>query len=324
MEYRIVADVGGTNFRVALVSEKFDRVHIEDVHIENCRNYPTIGAALKSYITKLNAPVQSVCIAMAGPVQGDQLSMSNNDWTFSRSALKIELAVDNLYVINDFTAVAWSLPELRGEQVIQIGSGEIQEQSNVAVFGPGTGLGVEHLTRTSQGWQTLDGEGGHVDFAPVDEDDVIVWRYLQAQHGRASAEEVMSGRGIENIYIAHCLAQGVKPELADAAAITEAAQTKSCAIATKTLHQFFAIMGSFAGNLALNLATYGGVYIGGGITSRFIDELQNSAFRQRFEAKGQLADYVKPIPTFVINEPLHGLIGAGAYLIQQLRNQNHA
>ena len=181
----------------------------------------------------------------------------------------------------------------------------------------GTGLGVEHLTMTSTGWQTLDGEGGHVDFAPCDEDDVIIWRYLQSKHGRASAEEVMSGRGIVNIYRAFCEDKGKTPEFTEAAQITSAANDNSCEISLKTVQQFCRVMGNFAGNLALNLATTGGVFIGGGIALRLLDYLKQGEFRACFERKGQFVHYVKPIPTYLIAEPDHGLLGAGAYLTQQ-------
>ena len=315
--HKLIADVGGTNIRLATVTDD----GITDIEKFQCVEFVSIQAAIEHYFSeRKDKTFTSACIAIAGPVNQEVIKFSNNDWAFTRSGLQNNLGLEHLFVINDFTAVAHSLPVLKEEQIIQIGTGTPVQNGNVAVFGPGTGLGVEHITQTTSGWQTLDGEGGHVDFAPVDETDVIIWRYLQTQYGRASAEEVMSGRGIVNVYKALAQADGVEPIYNEAALITESALNKQCPICEKTLAQFCAIMGGFAGNLAMNLATTGGVFIGGGIASRFVDFLQESDFRSRFEAKGQMAHYIKDIPTYLINEPDHGLLGAAAYLNQHVRN----
>lgn len=315
--HKLIADVGGTNIRLATVTEQ----GVTDIEKYQCAEFVSIQAAIEHYFAEhKDKQFSSACIAIAGPVNQEVIKFSNNDWEFTRSGLQNNLGLEHLYVINDFTAVAHSLPVLQDAQIIQIGTGTPIENGNIAVFGPGTGLGVEHITQTTSGWQTLDGEGGHVDFAPVDETDIIIWRYLQKIHGRASAEEVMSGRGIVNVYKALAEDAGVEPLYNEAALITESALNGQCEICSKTLSQFCAIMGSFAGNLAMNLATTGGVFIGGGIASRFTEFLQQSDFRSRFEAKGQMAHYVKNIPTYLINEPDHGLLGAAAYLNQHVRN----
>lgn len=316
MSQKFVADVGGTNIRVARVSES----GVTDIKKYMCNDFASIDLAIAQYFSDM--PEHSFtqgCIAIACPVLGDQVVMTNHSWAFSQNALRSQLKLDALFVINDFTAVAHSLPVLSKEQVVQIGEGTAKENGNIAVFGPGTGLGVEHITMTSTGWQTLDGEGGHVDFAPVDETDVVVWRHLQTTLGRASAEEVMSGRGLHNIYTALANDASAPVAFTEPAQITEAALNGTCELAEATLTQFCRIMGSFAGNLALNMATTGGIFIGGGIANRFPEFIQNSDFRARFEAKGQMKHYVKDIPTYLIAEPDHGLLGAAAYL-----NQNTA
>ena len=316
MSQKFVADVGGTNIRVARVTES----GVTDIKKYMCNDFASIDLAITQYFADL--PEYSFtqgCIAIACPVLGDQVVMTNHSWAFSQNALRSQLKLDALFVINDFTAVAHSLPVLGKDQVVQIGEGTAKENGNIAVFGPGTGLGVEHITMTSTGWQTLDGEGGHVDFAPVDETDVVVWRHLQSTLGRASAEEVMSGRGLHNIYTALANHASSPVVFTEPAQITEAALNGTCELAEATLTQFCRIMGSFAGNLALNMATTGGIFIGGGIANRFPEFIQNSDFRARFEAKGQMKHYVKDIPTYLIAEPDHGLLGAAAYL-----NQNTA
>ncbi|WP_334060546.1 glucokinase [Alteromonas sp. S005] len=316
MSQKFVADVGGTNIRVARVTES----GVTDIKKYICNDFASIDLAITQYFADMpEHNFTQGCIAIACPVLGDQVVMTNHSWAFSQNALQAQLKLDALFVINDFTAVAHSLPVLGKDQVVQIGEGTAKENGNIAVFGPGTGLGVEHITMTSTGWQTLDGEGGHVDFAPVDETDVVVWRHLQTTLGRASAEEVMSGRGLHNIYTALAKEASAPVAFTEPAQITEAALNRTCELAEATLTQFCRIMGSFAGNLALNMATTGGIFIGGGIANRFPEFIQNSDFRARFEAKGQMKHYVKDIPTYLIAEPDHGLLGAAAYL-----NQNTA
>jgi glucokinase len=309
-----VADVGGTNIRLAVM----DGGKLSQVKKFLCIDFNSIDAAIQHYFDSLPAyTFNTGCIAIACPVNSDWVKMTNHTWCFSQRSLQVKLELDWLGVINDFAAVAYSLPILSENQIVQLGTGKREANGNIAVFGPGTGLGVEHLTLTNNGWQTLDGEGGHVDFAPCDENDIIIWRYLHNMYGRASAEEVMSGRGIVNIYKAFCADQGISAVFTDAAQITSAAQQQNCAFCQKTVKQFCRILGNFAGNLALNLATTGGVFIGGGIALKMIDELSQKEFRSCFEAKGQFSHYVQPIPTFLIAEPDHGLLGAGAYLTQQ-------
>ena len=313
MSARFVADVGGTNIRIA--QEKDGK--LSDIKKYLCVDFETIGDAIRAYFAEFSdLSFEAGCIAIACPVSGDKVKMTNHTWAFSIKALTEELSLKWLGVINDFTSVAHSIPALGPHQKVQIGGGIATEHGNIAVFGPGTGLGVDHLTWTEQGWKALDGEGGHVDFAPLDENDLAILVFLQKLLGHASAEEVLSGRGIVHIYQALAGKQGREPHFTDPADITNAAINGECELSLDTLNQFCRVMGSFAGNLALNLATSGGVYIGGGIAPRFVDFIKQSDFRARFEAKGRFRHYVETIPTFIITEPDHGLLGAAAYLEQ--------
>ena len=263
---KFVADVGGTNIRLAQI-ENGSLSHIKKYL---CSDYKTIGAAINAYFAEFSdLNFTAGCLGVACPVNGDMISMTNNPWQFSISQLQTELGLDWLGVINDFTAVAYAVTVLNNQQKEQVGQGQARELDNIAVFGPGTGLGVKHLTYTSDGWLALDGEGGHVDFAPVDEVDIAIWQFLTEKFGHASAEEVMSGRGLVHIYQAIAKHQGLLAPLDDPADITERALDGGCALSVATLNQFCKILGSFAGNLALNLGTRGGVYIGGGIAPRF-------------------------------------------------------
>lgn len=316
MSGRFVADVGGTNIRLAR------EVHGELIDIKKylCKDYDTIADVIQLYFDEFpDIRFRAGCIGIACPVIADRVKMTNHHWQFSIQELKAHLRLDWLGVINDYDAVAMSLPVLKPEQRKQLGGGEARADGNIAVFGPGTGLGVGHLVNTGSRWQPLDGEGGHVDFAPVDETDLIVWRFLREKYGYASAEEVMSGRGLVQIYQALAQHQGVPAEFTEPSDVSKHAVAGTCKLCEAALNQFCANMGTFAGNLALNLGTHGGVYIAGGITQRFVDFLEASDFRKRFEAKGRFSQYVSAIPTFVITEPDHGLLGAAAYLEQYFK-----
>lgn len=316
MRTNFVADVGGTNARIA----QFRDGKLQDIRKYLCNDFDTIADALKAYFDEFPATrFIAGTIAIACPVPGDWVKMTNHHWQFSIEALKGELGLQWLSVINDFTSVAHSLPVLDDEQKVQVGAGEAKPGANIAVFGPGTGLGVDHLTLTDKGWKALDGEGGHVDFAPQDDNDFAIWRYLKNKLGHVSAEEVLSGRGIVHIYQGLAADRNLEAKFSEPADITTNAVEGTCALCTDTLQQFCRIMGSFAGNLALNLGTAGGVFIGGGIAPRFVEFIHNSDFRSRFEDKGRFRDYVASIPTFIITEPDHGLLGAAAYLEQHFK-----
>lgn len=314
MKHMLVADVGGTNIRFSTIVDG----KLTNIVKFLCSEFTTIDAAIVHYSSVVEQKFSVVCIAIACPVNDDQVTMLNHSWSFSNRELKQKLSLDQLFVINDFTAVAFSLSVLQGDQIKQIGGGTAVPEGNMVVFGPGTGLGVEFLTHVQDGWQTLDSEGGHSDFAPTCEDDVIVWRYLRDKNGRASSEEVLSGRGLENIYNALCQHYDIPSSCRTAADISQAALNQTDDFAVKALSQFCRIMGSFAGNLALSLSTLGGVYIGGGVVSHFPEFLANSEFRRAFEQKGRFQQTLSSVPTFLINEPDHGLLGAMAYLQQQM------
>lgn len=318
MTTKFVADVGGTNIRIAQLDGN-NLVHIKKYL---CADFPGIEQAIQRYFdTYADTTFSYGCIAIACPVPGDWVKMTNHTWAFSIEELKQALNLTWLGVINDFTSVAYSLPVLREDQKVQIGPGSPKPKANIAVFGPGTGLGVDHLTYTDKGWKALDGEGGHVDFAPQDENEFAIWHYLKKSIGHVSAEEVLSGRGIVHIYEGLAEQRQQAALYNDPAVITAKAISQECELCVSTLHQFCKIMGSFGGNLALNLATAGGVYIGGGIAARFVDFIKNSDFRSRFEDKGRFRHYVSNIPTYIITEPDHGLLGAAAYLEQHYKGQ---
>ncbi|PKF61001.1 glucokinase [Psychromonas sp. psych-6C06] len=312
----VVADVGGTNIRLAVCSnETGETSHIRTF---SCAEFLTLDAALVQYFATLSEPVSALCIGIACPVENDLVSMTNLSWQFSKKALKEKLKLQQLYVINDYTAISLAVPFLSDLDKIKIGGGVVQKQGVTAVFGPGTGLGVSHIVYSGQKWISLDGEGGHVSFAPNSREQADILLLLQEQFGHVSAERLLSGQGLVNIYHAMCRLEGKQVKYHEPKLVTEAALSDDCELANRSLHLFCQIMGGFAGNLALNLACTGGVYIAGGIVPRFTEFFKDSEFREFFEHKGRFSTYLESIATYLITHDNPGLLGATVYLRQEL------
>ncbi|ATG74202.1 glucokinase [Zobellella denitrificans] len=315
-QYILVGDVGGTNARLALCKRATGV-------LSAIRSYPTADSpglepVIRQYLAEQGVTVAEACIAIACPVQGDQVVMTNHSWRFSIAAMQAGLGLARLEVINDFTAVSMAIPALAPEDRCQIGGGEIRPGHPVAVYGAGTGLGVAHLVPCGDTWLSLPGEGGHVDLAPGNAEEEALLRVLRRRWAHVSAERLLSGQGLVNLYQALAELAGRAPEALAPGQITERALGGDCALCQRTLALFCELMGRFGGNLALNLGTFGGVYLAGGIVPRFLDFFRDSGFRAAFEDKGRFSGYLAAIPVFLITHPHPGLLGAGAYLRQQL------
>ncbi len=317
----LIADVGGTNIRLALI--ELDSEKITNLKSFLCADYGSITDVIKEFLNNTNTLIDQACIAIAGVVEHDWISMTNHQWEFSVSQTRKDLGLKNLHVINDYTGISMAVPHLNKNSKVKIGDGIPLETKPIAIFGPGTGLGVSHLIFHNNQWISLDGEGGHVDYASQDSREDHLIEFLRQQYGNVSAEMLISGPGLVNIYNGVNFFYKETPDDLTPEEITTRALKKTDRCCQETLSMFCRIMGSFAGNLALNLGTFGGVYIAGGIAPRIVDYLIQSDFRKRFETKGSFSDYVKKIPTYIITEPQPGLIGAGAYLIQTLRTKDH-
>jgi glucokinase len=313
----LIADIGGTNIRLELV----DLVSGERSGLRKylCADYPTIVEVIKQYLVDSGSPVVThACMAIACPTNSDWIAMTNHSWAFSVQETRAELGFKVLNFINDYTAISMSLPHLTDEQKVQIGGGDSLPAAPIAVFGPGTGLGVAHLVHHDGVWLSLPGEGGHVDFAPIDEVDAHILAFLSKKYEHVSVEQLLSGPGIVQMYQAIADFNGVEASLQSAADISRAGINGECPVARQTMEQFCKVMGSFGGNLSLTMSAFGGVYIAGGIVPRFIDFLKTSEFRARFEAKGRFRGFNAGVPTYVITEEQPGLVGAAAYLMQAL------
>lgn len=317
----LVADIGGTNLRIGTTDLDGN---IYNLKLYQCNKFSGLAEIIQDYLSQIDISDAELnaCFAIACPVDNDVISMTNLPWEFSKRELQATLNLTKMYFINDYTAIAHAVPLLNQEQKVQIGSGDVVQGQPISICGPGTGLGVANVVNINKQWVSLGGEGGHVDFAPTDEIEIKILNFLLTKYKHVSYEQLLSGLGIQQIYQALMFIKGQEPEAFEAKDITQKAISNECAVCKEALDRFCAILGNFAGNLSLTLASFGGVYIAGGIVPRFIDYIKNSDFRSRFEAKGRFESFNQTIPTFVITEPQPGLIGATAFLCQKLTSNN--
>ncbi|UBO72957.1 glucokinase [Aeromonas rivuli] len=314
--HALVGDVGGTNARLALCELSSGTITLPKTY--SGLEHPSLEAVIRLYLAEHQVPVSEACIAIACPVNGDWVAMTNHSWEFSIAQMQADLGLARLLVINDFTAVSMAVPVLGENDRIQLGGGQAQAGKPVAIYGAGTGLGVAHLVQAAGQWLSLPGEGGHTDFAANTEEEDAVLQVMRAELGHVSAERFLSGPGLVNLYRGLVKSDGREPAELAPKDITERALAGSCLDCRRTLSLFCVLMGRFAGNLALNMGTFGGIYIAGGIVPRFQAFFLASGFRVAFEDKGRFKPYLKEIPVFLITHQGPGLLGAGAYLRQAM------
>lgn len=312
-EWRLVADIGATHTRFALT----DRGHaLEQIKILSTADFTDLASAVNHYRHQCGQPdIRHAAIGIANPVTGDSVRMTNSSWVFSIEATRKALNLESLKVINDFTALALSLPLLPQTDVIKIGNGRGVAGTPLGLIGPGTGLGVSGLIPSGKkSWLPLAGEGGHASFAPNSDRELALWQEARKQFEHVSIERLLSGPGLQFIYQALNRLDGHAPAPYSPTEISEHAINNSCVYSREALNTFCAILGSTAGDVALTLGARAGVYIGGGIAPALGQFLANSSFRARFENKGRFSHYLALIPTFLIDSPYAALLGAASYL----------
>jgi len=309
----LVGDVGATNARFGLVSPDGAILHS---NIFACDDFTEIGLAIEAYLaTRGSLPMpRQGALAIAAPVIGDRIRMTNHPWSFSVAALRDRLGFEGLVAINDFTAVALALPRLSAADRMTVGGGAAVEGRPIAVLGPGSGLGVSGLIPVGSGWVALAGEGGHVTMAPATEREGAVLGEMRRRFDHVSAERCVSGPGLVNLYNSLATLDSVPAAPYTAAEITDpetAARDPLCREATA---MFCAMLGTVAGDLVLTLGAQGGVYIAGGIVPRLGARFVDSLFRARFEAKGRMSAQLAAIPSYVVTHPLPAFLGCVAAL----------
>lgn len=341
---RLLADVGGTNARFAWQAGPGQP--IAQVQVLPCAQFETLALAMQTYLHGLGQGMpRQAAIAIANPITGDRVSMTNHHWSFSQADLKQSFAFDTLRLLNDFTALALALPDLPAADLRQVGGGVAVAGAACGLVGAGTGLGVSGLLPDGRGgWVPLQGEGGHVTLPAETERERTVMLGLQRLHGRASAERALCGQGLLDTY--RLLRQADGMALADEQAnglalagdpaaaspadrpvdspapiahspadVTRLGLSGADPHAVEALHLFCAMLGSVAGDLALTLGAHGGIYIGGGVVPRLGAWFDASAFRARFEAKGRFRPLLQAIPVWVITaDTSPALLGAARAL----------
>lgn len=313
MEYSLVGDVGGTNARFALVER--GSVRPQAIEILPCGNYANLSEAVIEYLRRVGvSEVSEACLAVASPVRGTRIRMTNNHWQFDTEEIRQQFGWRAFKVINDFTAMALGVLHVPEDNLVHVCGGPGDKHRPRLVMGPGTGLGVSGLVPTRNGWVPLVTEGGHVDFAPANDNEMSILRILQGRFGRVSVERILCGQGLLNLYQAHAEIQGIAAPLDAPESITAAALEHVDALASHTLGHFCEILGRTAGNAVLTLGSTGGVYLCGGILPRVLDFFLQSPFRSGFEDKGRMRPLVEFTPVFVVTEPYTGLFGAAEAL----------
>ncbi len=314
-EWGLVGDIGATNSRLALVDPDGT---ISRIRVFATDEFPGLGEMAEAYIaaeTSEQKPTRAV-IAIAAPVTGDEVSLTNFPWTFSIAELRQRLGIARLHLVNDFVGNALAIPYLTAEDRLQVGSGAPVEGATIGVIGPGSGLGVSMLVRDGAGFRPIQGEGGHVTMAAADAREAKVLDLMRARFDHVSAERVLSGPGLVNLYAALCELSGEPVAELSAAQVTDVRTGEAHPRAREATAMFCAMLGTIAGNLALTIGARGGIYIAGGIVPRLGAGFTQSEFRARFEAKGRFHDYLTAIPTYVITRPFPALLGAAKALEQ--------
>ena len=307
MSAALVADIGGTNVRFALLDH--GAKVIRDLTSFPCANFASITDAVEYYLQ--GQTIDRAAFAVAGPISGDDAHLTNSSWSFSIDAAKHRLALSRLVVVNDFAATALAVPFLETNDLLPIGGDAVGRNSApIGVIGPGTGLGVSALIPLPNGgYMALEAEGGHVTMPAANDREAEVLAYLRQEHGHVSAERVVSGPGLVNVYrTLRQLSGRTLPDLSPDQ-IASLAITKECPVCTEALDLFFAMLGTVAGNLALTVGAKGGVVLAGGILPRLQDALITSRFRTQFEAKGRFHPWLSSIPTSLILHPDPAIIG---------------
>lgn len=315
---RLIADIGGTYARFALETAPG---HFSAQASLRCADHADFHAAVCAYLDTLppRTLIEHAAVAIANPVEGDRVRMTNYHWEFSIEQMRQRLQLDTLLVVNDFTALAMSLPRLGPQGVRQVGGGQAVVRSVMGLLGSGTGLGVSGLIPAGDGWVSLGSEGGHTSVAPRDEREIVVLRHAWTQFPHVSFERLLSGPGLTLMHQALAADAGLPAEPLDAPEITRRALAAGDRLCLATLEVFCAMLGTAASNLAVTLGAFGGLYIGGGIVPRLGAWFDSSPFRARFEDKGRFSRYLAAIPTYVITAEQATFTGASAILDSQLK-----
>lgn len=308
----LIGDIGGTNARFWILTD----ATAEPQQFPNVRtaDFASIDEAIKTQVLdKTSSQPHSAILAIAGPIQGDEIELTNCHWVVRPKQMISELGFRDVLVINDFEAQALAAASLSERDRLAIGPANTAPVASRVVLGPGTGLGVAGLLHARGMWFPIPGEGGHVDIGPRSARDYQVFPHIEQIEGRVAGEQILCGRGIVNLYRAICIADGVEPAFSDPADITAHGLADTNAQAAETLVLFVTYLGRYAGDLALIMMAKGGVYIAGGISQKILPAFQRPQFRAAFEDKAPHTAMMGQIPTFLVTHPQAALAGLAAF-----------
>src|SRR4051812_2105334 len=315
----LAGDIGGTNSRLAIfdVSGGSFRMVCSAVHAS--REYSSLDEIVQKFVAASHVQVERACFGVAGPVRNGRVEASNLPWVIEGKRLANELSLDNVVLINDLEANAWGIGTLDAKDVVPLNQVKGNPMGNQAVIAAGTGLGEAGMYWDGIKHHIFASEGGHCDFAPRNDIETDLFRYLRARFGHVSYERIVAGPGLVNVF--HFLrdtGRGAEPSWLTekmknsdpAAAISRAAMESKCPLCEQALDLFVSIYASEAGNLALKMMALGGVYLGGGIAPKMLPKLAGPLFMQSFVAKGRMQHLLESIPVRVIMNDNAALQGA--------------
>jgi glucokinase len=307
----LIGDIGGTNARFAVI-EDVD-AEVKQLPIAHTDDHKTIEDAIERVVIDGGgARPRSAILAVAGPISGDRVDLTNSDWMVEPKVIIKRFGIGDIILLNDFEAQSLALPVLEDHDLDPIGGGKRLKNRAQVVVGPGTGLGAGALVHGRNTWIPIPGEGGHIDFAPASARDFAIWPHLENVNGRVSGETLLSGGGIVRLYRGICATDGATPVFSEPAEITGAGLSGDNPQAVETVALFATYLGRFAGNLALVFMARGGVYLGGGIATKIAPALKSGAFRQAFVDKAPHQALLEEMATAIITNTNAALVGIGA------------
>lgn len=314
----VLSDVGGTNVRFTVLNGDV----LGPIDHMKVGEYQQFADALGTFMARQAdaAAISRALFGVAGVVENGRCALTNNQWIVDADDLRARFGFSEILIVNDFEALAWSLPHFAGKDLRMIGGRQPKARGPMVVLGPGTGLGVAAYLPGKHGGFVLSSEAGHGTLPSASSREDAIIEKLRQRFGHVSAERALSGPGLENLYHAISSLDSCEVHKRSAAEITQAAVVGSCVISRAAVDTFCSLLGVVAGNLALNFCARGGVFIAGGIVPHLSDYLLNSEFRSRFDARGRMTEYLMTIPVFVIlhDDPtfvgLRWLVTQRAYL----------
>ncbi|PLW83564.1 glucokinase [Kineobactrum sediminis] len=309
---RLVADVGGTNTRLALYD--YDSHQLRAIQSYTNRDEGSFETIIGNWLQDLDEPApEDACIAVAAPPDGDRVVMSNMDWSISRQDLATQFGFNRIRVINDFESNAYALPHLGAESLSLIHRGEpsASDCPRLATIGPGTGLGGAVLQKAGGVWDAIACEPGHMALAPVGSAELEIWRVLSKQHPRIYTELLVSGPGLVHLYGALAEVQGIDSSINSPEEISRRGVQYEDQVCVDTLALFCRLLGTACADFVLANGSYGGLYLAGGILPRMLDFFAASGFPDRFIDRGPVAAQLERMPINVVTHSFQGLLGAG-------------